>query len=111
MFGPYNLPIGLKKRLFLTILQHKLEWSVTNITGAEMKTQGSGVFHHVTVYLCISWSLTCIRMGTVKFRPGFEILELMLAYTEMKAITRQPSMVMHTSNPNSWEAEDGIFSD
>lgn len=63
------------------------------------------------LYLCVSWSLTCILMGTVKSRHGFEILELMLAYTEMEEITRQPSMVMHTSNLNTWEAEDGIFSD
>lgn len=105
MFGPYNLPKWAKEEVASNYPITQARVVSHKHTSDEMKTQGSGVFHHITVilllYLCISWSLTCILMGTVKSRHGFEILELMLAYTEMEVSTRQPSMVMHTSIPNT----------
>lgn len=92
-FGPYNLPNQAKDEVASNSPTTQARMVSHKHTGAEVRTQGSGVFHYVILllYLRISWSLTCILMGTVKPRHGFEILELMFVYTEMKEITRQPS--------------------
>lgn len=92
-FGPYNLPNQAKEEVASNSPTTQARMVSHKHTGAEVRTQGSGVFHYVilVLYLRISWSLTCILMGTVKPRHGFEILELRFVYTEMKEITRQPS--------------------
>lgn len=57
MFGPYNLPKRAKEEVASNYPTTQAR--MVNITGAEMKTQGSGVFHHVTVI----YSFACVFPG------------------------------------------------
>lgn len=92
-FGTYNLSNQAKEEVASNYPTTQARMVGHKHTGAEMQTRGSGAFQYVILlsYLRISWSLTCILTDTVKSKRGFEILELMFVYTEMKEITRQPS--------------------